>query len=72
MRLSYTLQKTRFRLAGLSVVVILFWGLSAWLRILAIDIPPLELTGIALAGAAASSLLLTQPRTAIQSVRQHP
>lgn len=72
MRFSYPLHNTGLRLAGLSVVVIVFWGLSAWLRILAIEIPPLELTGIALAGAAASSLLLAKLRTAVQSVRQHP
>lgn len=58
---------------GSSAVVILFWGLSAWLRILAIDIPPLELTGIALAGAAVTSLLLSgSRRMAAGAVREHP
>lgn len=72
MQLSYTADKTGLGLAGLSVVVVLFWGLSAWLRILAIEIPPLELTGIALAGAAVSSLLLSGPRSAIRVVGKHP
>ncbi|HET7314270.1 DMT family transporter [Salinisphaera sp.] len=62
-----------FRIIGLSGVVIFLWGVTAWLRMLAGSVPPLELTGIALIGAALSSCLLTGPRGATWSaIRRHP
>ncbi len=45
------------RVALLSALVVVFWGLTAWLRMVA-AVPALELTGIAMAGAAAGSWLL--------------
>lgn len=73
MRFGYPQLQPGFFVVCLSAVVILFWGLSAWLRILAIEIPPFELTSIALAGAGACSLLLSRsPRTAVSAVGELP
>src|SRR5699024_11780250 len=36
----------------LGAAVVLMWGATAWLRLLAVSVPPLELTGIALLAAA--------------------
>lgn len=73
MRSSQLFNKPVYRIAGLSGVVILLWGLTAWLRMLAGGIPPLELTGIALVGAAVCSHLLPGTRGAFMTaVRQHP
>lgn len=64
--------KPACRLIILSGVVVLLWGSTAWLRMLAGNIPPLELTGIALVGASVSSRLLPGTRGAFQSaVRDH-
>jgi drug/metabolite transporter (DMT)-like permease len=43
----------------LSVFVVLMWGATAWLRLLSISVPPLELTAIALFGAALTSGLFS-------------
>jgi len=62
-----------YRIAGLSVLVVLLWGITAWLRMLAADVPPLELTGIALIGAAVSSRMLPGTRGALTfALREHP
>jgi drug/metabolite transporter (DMT)-like permease len=50
--------KPTYLLGFLSGLVVLLWGSIAWLRILAGEIPPLELTGIALLGAALCSSLM--------------
>lgn len=64
--------KSGVRVAVLAVVVIILWALSAWLRLLAMDVPPLQLTAIALAGAAVSSLLFSgNKRAAVRAVREH-
>jgi len=42
----------------LSVFVVLMWGATAWLRLLSMNVPPLELTAIALCAAAVTSWLL--------------
>lgn len=64
--------KPTWRIVILSGVVVLLWGLTAWLRMLAGNIPPLELTGIALAGAAASSRLLPGTHDAFRTaMRDH-
>jgi drug/metabolite transporter (DMT)-like permease len=72
MRLSHAFDRPVYRIAGLSGVVVLLWGLTAWLRMLAADVPPLELTGIALVGAALSSRLLPGTRGALTSAIHHP
>lgn len=62
-----------WRIAGLSSVVVLLWGITAWLRAVAAEVPPLELTGIALIGAAVSSRMLPGTRGAWTfAVRDHP
>lgn len=67
------LRKPVYRVAVLSMVVVLLWGITSWLRLLAGRIPPLELTGIALVGAALSSHLLPGTRSALKTaVRDHP
>lgn len=67
------LRKPVYRVAVLSMVVVLLWGITSWLRLLAGRIPPLELTGIALVGAALSSHLLPGTRGALKTaVRDHP
>lgn len=69
----YAGDQTALRIAGLSIVVVLLWGITSWLRLLAGSIPPLELTGIALIGAALSSHMLPGTRGALKfAVRDHP
>lgn len=72
MRYSPAFENPVARIAGLSGLVILFWGLTAWLRILAGGIPPLELTGLALACATVCSWLCQGRQTTIAAaVRAH-
>lgn len=57
----------------LSGVVVLLWGSTAWLRILAEHVPPLELTGIALLGAAVSSRVLPGAHDSLKgAASNHP
>ncbi len=73
MRRIDSINGSTWRIAGLSSLVILLWGITAWLRVLAGDVPPLELTGIALIGAAVSSRMLPGTRGAWAfAVREHP
>lgn len=61
------------RLLGLSVLVVVMWGVTAWLRLLAGELPPLELTGLAMLVAAACSRLLPNTGgTLRRAPRTHP
>jgi len=61
------------RLLGLSAGVIVMWGVTAWLRKVAGDLPPLELTGLAMLAAAACSRALPNTRgVARRAPRSHP
>src|SRR5690625_488164 len=72
MRYSTDFQNPVYRLAGLSLMVIFLWGVTAWLRMLAGGIPPLELTGLTLACAAVCSGLVQRRRVALtKAVRIH-
>lgn len=67
------LNQPTYRIAGLSGMVILLWGITGWLRLLAAEVPPLELTGIALLGGALStSLLPGTGRARLFAFRDHP
>lgn len=62
-----------WRLLGLSLLVILMWGVTAWLRQVADGLPPLELTGLAmLASAACSRLLPNTAGTFRRAPQRHP
>lgn len=61
------------RLLGLSLLVVVMWGVTAWLRKVAGVVPPLELTGLAMLAAAACSRLLPGTRGALgRAPRAHP
>lgn len=73
MRVLAPFSRPAHRIVLLSGVVVLLWGLTAWLRMLAASVPPLELTGIALIGAALGSRLLPGMRGSfVFAVRDHP
>jgi drug/metabolite transporter (DMT)-like permease len=70
---SRLLKNSTPRIAGLSGLVILLWGITPWLRSLDPAVPPLELAGLALAGAAMSSCLLPVARGAfLNAPREYP
>jgi len=55
----------------LGAAVVLMWGATAWLRLLAVSVPPLELTGIALLAAAVCSRLLPGSRSLLSTMARH-
>ena len=61
------------RLLALSLLVVVMWGATAWLRQMAADLSPLELTGLAMLASAACSRLLPGTRgTLCRAPRTHP
>ncbi|MES1941450.1 permease of the drug/metabolite transporter [Salinisphaera sp. T5B8] len=61
------------RLLALGLVVVLMWGITAWLRKVASDLPPLELTGLAMLAAALCSGLWPANQGALRRApRRHP
>lgn len=73
MNISHLLYKPS-RMVGLAgMTVVLSWGSVAWLRLLANDIPPLELSGIALACAAVCSHVLPGTKRSFRTAMHgHP
>lgn len=62
-----------WRLLGLSLAVVVMWGITAWLRQAAGGLPPLELTGLAMLASAACSRMLPATRgTWRRAPRAHP
>lgn len=61
------------RLLALSLFVVVMWGVTAWLRKVAGDLSPLELTGLAMLASAAASRALPNTRGALRRApRAHP
>ncbi|ROO26986.1 EamA family transporter [Salinisphaera japonica] len=61
------------RLLALSLLVVVMWGITAWLRQIAASLSPLELTGFAMLASALCSRLLPHTRgTACRAPARHP